>query len=60
MDPGKFQYRIFDLVAGKRYFRNWLEQSLDAMQRVAADRAQRAGTVGSRREQCVGLLSTGG
>ena len=24
MDPGKFQYRIFDLVAGKRYFRGWL------------------------------------
>ena len=43
MDPGKFQYRIFDLVAGKRYFRSWLEQSLDAMQRVAADRAQVGG-----------------
>ena len=40
MDPGKFQYRVFDLVAGKRYFRSWLGQSLDAMQRVAADRAR--------------------
>jgi uncharacterized protein YndB with AHSA1/START domain len=40
MDPGKFQYRIFDLVAGKRYFRGWLLQSLDAMQQVAAQRAR--------------------
>ena len=41
MDPGKLQYRIFDLVAGKRYFRSWVRQSLDAMQRVARDRAAR-------------------
>jgi hypothetical protein len=31
--------RIFDVVAGKRYFRRWLEQSLDAMERVARERA---------------------
>jgi uncharacterized protein YndB with AHSA1/START domain len=41
MDPGKLQYRIFDLVAGKRYFRSWVRQSLDAMQRVARERAAR-------------------
>jgi uncharacterized protein YndB with AHSA1/START domain len=39
MEPSKLQYRVFDWVAGKRHFRNWLEQSLDAMQRVARERA---------------------
>ena len=41
MEPAKLQYRVFDWVAGKRHFRNWLEQSLDAMQRVACERATR-------------------
>ena len=36
MEPLTTRTRIFDAVAGKRYFRRWLEQSLDAMQRVAA------------------------
>jgi uncharacterized protein YndB with AHSA1/START domain len=40
MEPSKLQYRVFDWVAGNRHFRNWLEQSLDAMQRVAAHRAR--------------------
>jgi hypothetical protein len=31
--------KVFDAVAGKRYFRRWLEQSLDAMERVARERA---------------------
>ena len=34
--PPSSKYRVFDMVAGKRYFRSWLEQSLEAMQRVAA------------------------
>jgi uncharacterized protein YndB with AHSA1/START domain len=41
MDPGKFQHRIFDLVAGKRYFRSWLLQSLEAMRDAARERAAR-------------------
>jgi uncharacterized protein YndB with AHSA1/START domain len=36
MDPFKIRYRVFDTLAGKRYFQRWLEQSLEAMQRVAA------------------------
>jgi hypothetical protein len=32
--------RVFDVVAGKRFFRRWLEQSLDAMQRVAHEQSQ--------------------
>jgi hypothetical protein len=39
MDPQNTKMRIFDVVAGKRYFRRWLEQSLDAMERVARERA---------------------
>ena len=41
MEPAKFQHRVFDLVAGKRYFRSWVRQSLEAMQRVASERAER-------------------
>ena len=37
MEPLTARTRIFDAVAGKRYFRRWLEQSLDAMQRVARE-----------------------
>jgi uncharacterized protein YndB with AHSA1/START domain len=39
MEPAKIQYRVFDWVAGKRHFRNWLEQSVEAMQRVAREHA---------------------
>jgi uncharacterized protein YndB with AHSA1/START domain len=39
MEPTKVQYRVFDWVAGKRHFRNWLEQSVEAMQRVAREHA---------------------
>jgi uncharacterized protein YndB with AHSA1/START domain len=35
VDPQSMRTRVFDMVAGKRYFRNWLEQSIDAL-RVAA------------------------
>ena len=36
IDPKTFKTRAFDAVAGKRYFRNWLEQSIAAL-RVAAN-----------------------
>jgi uncharacterized protein YndB with AHSA1/START domain len=39
MEPWKLQYRVFDMVAGKRYFRSWLAQSLEAMQRACGGRA---------------------
>lgn len=42
MEPLTPKTRIFDAVAGKRYFRRWLEQSLDAMQRVAREQARDA------------------
>jgi hypothetical protein len=40
MDPIGTRMRMFDAVAGKRYFRRWLEQSIDAMQRVAVQQAE--------------------
>ena len=39
MEPPSARMKLFDAVAGKRYFRRWLEQSLEAMQRVALERA---------------------
>jgi Polyketide cyclase / dehydrase and lipid transport len=35
MDPHGIGDRVFDLVAGRRYFRRWMEQSLDALQKAA-------------------------
>jgi hypothetical protein len=35
MDPQRLQMRVFDAVAGKRYFTRWLEASLDAMKQAA-------------------------
>jgi hypothetical protein len=39
LDPLTMRMRVFDVVAGKRFFRRWLEQSLDAMQRVAQEQS---------------------
>ncbi len=38
MEPWKLKYRVFDMAIGKRYFRSWLEQSLDAMERACGER----------------------
>jgi hypothetical protein len=35
MDPNGLAHRVFDAVAGKRYFRRWLEGALDGL-RIAA------------------------
>jgi uncharacterized protein YndB with AHSA1/START domain len=44
MEPFKLQYRVFDWTMGRRFFRNWLNESLDAMRRVAPLRNQDAKT----------------
>jgi uncharacterized protein YndB with AHSA1/START domain len=41
MDPTGIGYRIFDATLGKAYFRRWLDQSLAALEEVAA-RSDRA------------------
>ena len=38
MDPKSLGFKVFDTLAGKRYWRRWLEQSLDAMGQVAGER----------------------
>jgi hypothetical protein len=37
LDPKSTKTRVFDLVAGRRYFRRWLEESIDALRKAAAD-----------------------
>jgi uncharacterized protein YndB with AHSA1/START domain len=34
MQPKKVGYRVFDAIAGRRYFTRWLEESIDALRRV--------------------------
>lgn len=43
VDPQTIGTRIFDVVAGKRFFRRWLEQSLDALENVAGERSTQRG-----------------
>ena len=40
MDPEGLASRVFDAVAGRIYFRNWLAESLDAMGNAAEQRAK--------------------
>jgi hypothetical protein len=45
MYPTDMQHRVFDMVAGKRYFRRWLEQSLDGLRDASgASPAQATGS----------------
>jgi hypothetical protein len=39
IEPTTARLRVFDAIAGRRYFRRWLEQSLDAMEHAARGRA---------------------
>jgi uncharacterized protein YndB with AHSA1/START domain len=38
MEPMDFGHRVFDAVAGKRYFRAWMRETFEALDRVAGDR----------------------
>lgn len=40
MDPMKLGFKVFDRVMGAGYFNRWLEESLDAIEKVATERAQ--------------------
>jgi hypothetical protein len=37
MDPNGLANRVFDVVAGKRYFRRWLEGALDGLRAAAGE-----------------------
>jgi uncharacterized protein YndB with AHSA1/START domain len=45
MEPEKLRYRVFDTVAGKRYFTRWLEQSLEALRRLSAERQEKTASI---------------
>jgi hypothetical protein len=36
LDPKTAATRVFDVVAGRRYFRRWLEQSIEGLRQAAA------------------------
>jgi uncharacterized protein YndB with AHSA1/START domain len=36
MEPSRLGYRLFDATVGKRYFRSWSEQSLEALAEASA------------------------
>jgi hypothetical protein len=35
MAPERLQHRLFDRLAGRRFYRRWLEQSIDGLRRAA-------------------------
>ena len=37
LDPKTAGTRVFDIVAGKRYFRRWLDESIDGLRRAARE-----------------------
>jgi hypothetical protein len=39
MDPRGLVGTVFDAVAGRRYFSGWISATLDALERVAAQRS---------------------
>jgi uncharacterized protein YndB with AHSA1/START domain len=42
LDPQQRRARVFDWVAGKRYFRRWLEQSIEGLRRASHEGDERA------------------
>ena len=39
MDPMGVSYRVFDVVAGRRYFTSWMTQTFAALERAAGSEA---------------------
>jgi Polyketide cyclase / dehydrase and lipid transport len=39
MDPQAARYRFFDALVGKRFFQQWLRDTLDAINRLATERS---------------------
>jgi hypothetical protein len=40
MDPDGLTNRVFDAVAGRRYFTSWLKATMEALETVAKGRAE--------------------
>src|SRR5947208_12407010 len=43
MLPASLRYRVADAVAGRRYFKRWLEESVDALRAAVAREPERSG-----------------
>jgi Polyketide cyclase / dehydrase and lipid transport len=39
MEPDRLRQRVFDVVAGRRFFKAWLRETVDALGRAARSRA---------------------
>jgi hypothetical protein len=37
LDPRGTKTRVFDVVAGRRYFRHWLDQSIEGLRHAAGE-----------------------
>jgi hypothetical protein len=46
MEPARIPHRIWDTVAGKRFYRDWLAKSLDGISTAAKREAQGSGQAG--------------
>ena len=42
MDPHGLRNRVFDVVAGRRYFRNWLQETVESLAAPRANAPARA------------------
>jgi Polyketide cyclase / dehydrase and lipid transport len=42
MDPAHLPHKVFDMLAGRRFYRGWLQQSIEAL-RSAAERSETEG-----------------
>jgi Polyketide cyclase / dehydrase and lipid transport len=43
MEPPSVKHRVWDVVAGRRWYRDWLAKSLDSLGRIAAGERKPAG-----------------
>ena len=41
MEPARLPHKVFDALAGKRFYRNWLAESVAALQRAAGPKKDR-------------------
>ena len=41
MEPARLPHKVFDALAGKRFYRNWLAESVAALQRAAEPKKDR-------------------
>jgi Polyketide cyclase / dehydrase and lipid transport len=48
MDPKAFSYKVFDATVGRRFFKRWAEESIDALERAACAGSGATGAAAGR------------